>query len=233
MLASAGNLSRVRQTINERELAIGDIVDHPLGLGINAEMDAEVSPAWYLVETVPGQERIAAAHLAGRRFGIFIPDIRFMPQRVFDKETGQRRIVAGERLPRLRRMFVGYIFVFAWLNGRNLARIKAVPGVHRIVCWPEGRVAKLKDEQVGELRALEAILCPVEIPEDWRKPSRKRHGWRKERARAKAEQEEKAISAVKGWINIGDQWISTIEALRVLDGRDENQSVAKALGLAS
>ena len=42
------------------------------------------------------------------------------------------------------------------------------------------------------------------------------------------------LATVKGWINIGDgQWIDTIEALRALDGRDENQSLARSLGLAS
>lgn len=232
LMVERGNLAKVREATDA--LQIGDIVEHDDKGGINAEMALDISPAWYLVEAVPGQEGIAAAHLAGRRFGIFVPDMAYEPLRSLS--DGRIVVVRGEKLPRRQRMLVGYIFVFAWLTGRNFKRITDVPGVRRIVHWPEGRIAKMTDAQIDGLRALETLLCPVELPEEWTKePTRKRYGWRKARrdATLAALAAERTISTIKGWINIGDEWISTVEALRVLDGRDENQAVARALGLAS
>jgi Transcription termination factor nusG len=231
-----GNLAQVRQALRKTGLQVGDIVDHDGSSGINAEMAAGISPAWYLIEVIPGQERVAAAHLSGRRFGIFIPDMRYRPMAAWDATTRIATIVRGEKLDRLQRMFVGYIFVFTWLDrdGKNWGRIHAIPGVRRIVCWPESGVAVISDAKIGFLRSLETTLCPIEMPADWRK-SKKRYGWRKEKqvASVAAPVEEKMFTTVKGWINVGDRWIDTIEALRVLDGRDENQSLTRALGLAS
>jgi transcription antitermination factor NusG len=227
-------MADVRRALLDRGLQPGDIVEPNQGPGINAEMVADMQAAWYLIETVPGHERVAAAHLVGRRFMIFVPDMRYEPLRRRDPKDGKWKFERGEKLDRLQRMFVGYIFVFCWLDDANYHRIQAIPGVRRLVCWPEGNIATFTDRQIDELRSLEIILNPLELPPDWRK-TRKRHGWQKTRhAENWHVEDEKVLSAVGGFVHIGDgQWIDTIEALRVLDGRDANQAIAKALGLAS
>lgn len=226
-----GNLADVRAALSAQ---VGQIVDYSGAHPLNAEM-APVKPAWYLVEAVPGQEGIAAAHLIARHFGIFVPDMKYLPRLVWDAASKTRKIERGEKLGRTRRMLAGYIFVFAWLDaaGKNWARIHAIPGVRRVVCLSDGKVVEITDDAIDTLRRLETLLCPIEIPADCRKTRRSgyRHQRRHEREIAEYE---KSFTAVKGWLHIGDgQWIDTITALRVLDGRDENQAVAKALGLTS
>src|SRR5437588_12517795 len=58
-------------------------------------------PAWHIVRTELGRETIAAAHLAGRRFGIYLPMIDSVP------------------------LFPGYLFVFAWGITDQWRRIRA------------------------------------------------------------------------------------------------------------
>ena len=227
-----GSIGQVRKALED--LQRGDFVGYNEGIDINAEIDPELSAVWLLVETVPGLERIAASHLAARRFGIFVPDIRYQPKR--DK-TGKilRPIERGAKLDRSERMFVGYIFVFMWLTDENWRRIHAIPAVRGVVRWPDERIATFTDSRISQLRTLEAILSPIEFefPANWVR-KRKRYGWRHDaRGENNTPKAEKVTEAIKGWVNVGDEWIDTIEALHVLDGRDENRSLAKALGLAS
>jgi transcription antitermination factor NusG len=76
---------------------------------------------WYIITTVPGQQGIAAGHLIGRGFGIYLPEI--------DRREIVRGRVRNHRVP----MFPGYLFLFTWALARNWGRIRACTGVSRIL----------------------------------------------------------------------------------------------------
>jgi transcription antitermination factor NusG len=76
---------------------------------------------WYVVVASPAHERIAAAHLAGRGFGTYLPE--------FDR----MEVVRGKKRIRRVPVFPGYLFLFTWGLARNWDRIHACPGVSRIL----------------------------------------------------------------------------------------------------
>lgn len=225
----SGNLATVQEALRG-DLAVGEIIGYGDAHALYAEMSAD-TPAWYALEVVRGQEQSAAGYLVGRRFGVFLPQIRYEP--VIDRAVVRR----GDKLAKRRMMFPGYVFIFAWLTDRNLTRL-SVPGARRIMCYTTECTAVpvvFADRAINEMRQLEAILDPIEIPPDWKK-ARKRHGWRRAR-RESWEEVEAAVKVYEAplcWLHLGDsQWIEGVEALRVLDACGANQSLARALGLAS
>lgn len=225
-----GNISMVRARL--KEMQIGDFVGYQEGNILNAEIDPEVTAAYYAIEIIPGMEHIASGHLIGRRFGTFQPEMCFEPK--VELKDDKWMVVRGKKLDRRCRMVPGYIFVFMWMNDKNYDRIRAIPGIRGFVTRAgELEPLKFADTVIDTLRALEAELAPIEMPAHWQKPAkrkrRKKHG-----DAGEPSEPEMTFSAIKGWINVGEgQWITTTEALRVLDGKDENQSLAKSLGLAS
>jgi transcription antitermination factor NusG len=112
---------------------------------------AEIGAAmahWHVLSTVPGQERIAASHLAARRFGIYLP------------ENEQTVVARGVKRQRRRLLIPGYVFVFVWGIAGNFRRICACPGVSRLL-FECGRPAVIEDEEIDQLAALEwsSTLC--------------------------------------------------------------------------
>ena len=231
-----GNMGQVYRATNAADLQRGDIVGYGDANALYSQVSPGIEGKWHLYETMPGQENVVAGHLIGRRFGILLPEISYAPSVRYDAVGGRWLVEKGAKLPRRRLMFNGYIFVFAWLDSNNHARVKAVPGIQRLACWPDGAVFSLTDKVVNYIRNLEAILTPVEIPADWRSKPR-RNGWRKKRLTqgCEAKIEPDLMRALpKAWFHIGDgQWIDGVDALGVLDACGENQSLAKALGLTS
>lgn len=71
--------------------------------------------AWYALCVAPAHERVAAAHLVARRFGIFLPTL--------DHMTSQH----GRRVPRQDPMLPGYIFISS--VGLIWRRALSCPGV--------------------------------------------------------------------------------------------------------
>jgi transcription termination factor NusG len=121
--------------------ATGDIIPDvalmAYRLGSHPSFQAEVRPAiprWLVVRTVGGQERIAAAHLVGRRFGIYLPEMD-------EQKT---------KVP----MFPGHLFVFVWDIAFHWQRITACPGVIDIL-------GSLADEQIHQVQAIENEHNPL------------------------------------------------------------------------
>ena len=69
---------------------------------ICAEIETDVTATWHIIETMPAHEQSAAAHLVGRRFGVYLP------------ETEQWEVHRGHKVKMLRPLFPGYLFVFVW-----------------------------------------------------------------------------------------------------------------------
>lgn len=238
-----GNMAAVRDAVTKAQMRDaasnaqpGDFVGYGDLDPLAAQLEAGVTPAWYLVETMPGEHGSTAAHLIGRRFGVFIPEMKFEPE--LDCIEGKFTVIRGAALPRKCLMFPGHIFVFVWMSERNWKRLKNVPGIKRIVCYGtdgehDGTPVTFKDAAIDELRALEAILCPVDVPPEWR-TKRRRSGWRRGRRMAAVEDIiGRTYEAPRASIHIGNgQWIDGIEALRVLDECGAEHGLAARLGLA-
>lgn len=232
MTSESGNLAQVREA-TRGDVAVGDVVGYGDSNSLYAEMSRDVELRAYLLETTPGHENIAAGHLVGRRFPIYLPEMRYDGVAWVDEESGRMRVAPGDKLPRARLMFPGYVIVFAWLSDgdKNYHRL-GVPGARRLMRKTGGELFRFNDGAIDDIRSIEAILNPIEIPQEWQQ-KRKRYGWRKKRRQA-AEQEVKMLVAPQRWLNLGnDQWISAVDALRILDDNDATQSLGKALGLVS
>jgi transcription antitermination factor NusG len=140
---------------------------------ITAEISAAdlAAPRWYALTIAPGHERIAAAHLAGRRFGIYLPTIH---------ET-----VWSAHAWRLRQQAImpGYLFVSSLgLTGR-WGRAKACPGVTGfVVRTGTDQPAPIPQRFIDELRAYEASenarfeVIHGRAPDAPKKKSRKARG---------------------------------------------------------
>lgn len=120
-----------------------------------------IAPArWYLFKVQLGQERVAAAHLAARRFGVYVPEISVLER----AGRGRRREVR-------RSLFPGKILVFMWDTGEQFQRVRACPGVVDVETFASCPVV-LPDRVVAWIQLIETEL-------DGYKGSRKRKGWRK------------------------------------------------------
>lgn len=213
MLASdKGNMADVRAALG-RDLEVGDIVDYSPFNPNCAEIVPAVTPRWHIYETHPNQERVAAAHLIARRFGIFLPEI---------EETTIRR---GRKRDITRLMFTGYIFVFVWGLEKHMHRIDAIPGISRIMLI-DGKPAVLGDRIIDEIRAVENKQRPLKaIMSDGTVQTKKKRRWRKWLQQLE-DPRNNDIVAVRPWSAFQD-------SLLTLDGEGRNQTLLKALSLSS
>lgn len=208
-----------------RDLEIGDVVDYSPNNPTLAEIVPGVMPRWHVIETHPNRERIAAAHLIARRFGVFVPE---------KDETIVRR---GRRIDQTSLMFRGYIFIFVWGINQHFNRIKAVPGFSRIVTTenPDGsrKPAVLTDEQIDQIRAVENRERPlpaIVMPEHMMVPKKKGR-WRKNQKSLYylAQEQLKRDSEVVRC----RPWSAFEDGLMTLDSDGRNQTLRTALGLAA
>lgn len=224
-----GTLADIRVAL-QKGVKSGDFVGYGDSNALYAQIAAGIEPAWYLIEVFGGHERHAASHLVARRFGICMPEIRFEPKKVMNQWTGEITVNRGKELPRTRLMFTGYIFVFLWMDDSNWRRLGAIPGLRRIVCNTEGHMVTIDEPTMRQIREVEALLCPVKMPPEWRN-TRKRHGWRSKRRVFEVGEFETPRTVVRGWVKDGaGEWIDTIAAL---DAEPPTQSLPQALGFAS
>jgi hypothetical protein len=79
---------------------------------LDAEIVEGCSPRWHAIVAAPAYERIAAAHLAGRRFGIYLP------------ETEYEVVRRGRKRRKHRLMLPGYVLIFVWDIDRHLRRVR-------------------------------------------------------------------------------------------------------------
>jgi len=206
-----GNLRQVYEaltwTIGQR-IGYGDV--HPL----MAEVIRGLRPEWYVLQIVPTQERVAAAHLAGRRFGIFLPELE------------EQRIVRGRRRRLLLPMFPGYVFVFAWLGARNYYRIKSCPGVWDFLCV-EQRPAVISDDALNTIRGIENKQRPLVVSqEDIGMFKKARRGWQRQSRVTEQHIYDNEIVAVHTWSALCDGLESGI------DSDKRTQLLLNALGVA-
>lgn len=103
------------------------------------EPGPEATASWYVLTVTPGQENVAAAHLAGRGFGLYIP----MRRTDWD-------FVPCHPTPEL----AGYILVSLWHD--DLRRARACPGVSGVLCLANGKPVVLTEAEVLNLRRAEA-----------------------------------------------------------------------------
>ncbi len=106
-----------------------------------AEITAEPA-CWHVIVTEPNREAIAAGHLIGRGFGIYLPE--------YDEVVitrGRKRVIH-------QRMFPGYLFVFVWAIERQWRRIASCTGVARLLLNDQ-QPAILSDAQINEIQTRE------------------------------------------------------------------------------
>lgn len=145
----------------------------PMGIpylrGAVAELAPDAVAQWYVVLVEPGRERIAAAHLAGRRFGVYLP------------ERDDVRVVRGKPLARTYPLFPGYLFVFCWDIDHSKRRIEACPGVTELLKI-DGRYAVLSETDIHDIRREENRARPLKMMIET--VSRKKSRWRRSRLSA-------------------------------------------------
>jgi transcription antitermination factor NusG len=179
---------------------------------IHAEAIPDVTATWHIVETMPAHEQIAAGHLTGRRFGVYLP------------ETEQCEVHRGRKIKMLRPLFPGYLFVFVWGLGRHIGRILACPGVWRFLQTGE-QPAVISDELIDAIRAIEnkeRPLCVV-VEVIYGKPKKR---WRRSKA-APQEQliHDNEIVGVRPW----SAYLDGIAANG--NGHERNGLLHRAMGL--
>jgi transcription antitermination factor NusG len=176
-----------------------------------AQVVAGWHPEWYVLQILPAHERIAAAHLIGRRFGIFLPEVE------------ERRTTRGRRRRVLLPMFPGYVFVFAWLAPRNYDRIRSCPGVFDFLCVKQAP-AVISDAAINVVRAIENKQQPLVVERDAVGMVKKRYrGFRRYRVVHNEQTiNDEEIIGVHTWSALWD---------RGLDGNGRNRLLHQALGV--
>lgn len=216
MLMARDNTRDVQQALSG-DYAVGEIVDFDGASELNAEIvPTKDGPKWHVLETLPAHERIVAAHLVGRRFGAYLPEMQY--EAVVTKHGELRR---GTKFKAVRMMMPGYVFVFVWDIGLHWDRLKGIPGVSRIMCNALGREIVILDQLIDRIRAAENVLNPGELADVLRKAKRR---WRKSRMEDTVDVSNEVVQS-RCWDPLKD-------IIRV-DDKGKNQTLGDVLGLAS
>lgn len=177
----------------------------------DAQIMPDCSPAWHVLTTGPAQERTAAAHLAGRRFGVYVPEF---------EETTIRR---GKPRTIVAPLFRGYVFTFVWDIDLHRDRIMACPGITAIMRRTDGSAVVLSDSLIDQIRATENAERPLRMTIET--VARKKR-WRQSIKKIKE-------IDVRDWDIIGAQAYSPFNRVAELDQAARNRLLMNALGLAS
>ena len=211
-----GNMHQVYRELGEdnaRRVRLADERMIKQG-GFNAEIVQGAAAKWYVLTTAANQERLAAAHLIGRRFGVYLP------------ETEERTVHRGRVRDVRRLLFRGYLFLFVWDIERHLRRIRACPGVMGILCR-EGHPAVLPDAAIDEIREYENSERPIAMPVEVVAGSKKKKKrWRRSRKPADAvAATDNTIVDVRPWgFRFDEALVSPDEETRI-------SALHKALGM--
>lgn len=163
--------------------------------------DAISEARWHVAATVPAGEEDAIRFLAARGFGVYLP--------VFETI----HLVRGCKVNRYRPLFPGHIFLFVWDIKRHWRRIKACPGVARVLCVEENPVV-VPPESIYRMQAIEAVGMEALMP--------KRSRRRRKRGRIIEPNGHEIIS-----ISPKSYW----HGIERLDDNDRNRLLHKALGI--
>lgn len=194
---------------NERYLAMAAQYERRIGPR-DAEMVPGIEGKWLIVRAEGGREQTVAAHLAGRRFGIYLP------------QFPETLIVRGRKIDRLRNLFPGYVFVFVWGVQQHIRRILAVPGVIGMVM--RGDVpAVLPFHVIEQIRAQEECDWPLVTTVDivHVRKRRKKYSQYTETKLIHVAPEDIVSVRAAGWI----------KGLTDLSDEERNSALQSALGL--
>jgi Transcription termination factor nusG len=172
-----------------------------------AELAGE--PGWYVLLCAPQHEAIAAAHLAARGFGVYLPEV---PRKRPGKPTRafKRSPPTHPREP----MFTGYLFAFVFGFDHHCRRILSCPGI-------TGVLAPIDGEQIDAIRAVENQHLPTLANLDAVTGKTRKRRWRRSRVEAVPASE---IVAVRTWSAFTDKIVE-------LDSNGRNGLLRRALGL--
>lgn len=192
-----------RETFDEierRALQITASLDAKLG-PYPAEVIPETRAQWHVAATVPACEDKAIKFLSARGFGVYAPAFEITS------------VTRGRKVTRYRPLFPGHLFLFVWDIKRHWRRVRACPGVARILCINEDPVIVPYDA-IHRMQAIEYSGMDAFKP--------KRRNWRrKKRGRLPPEEPNIiSISPKSYWCNI-----------EKLDDDQRNQLLHTALGL--
>lgn len=170
---------------------------------------------WVALITAPAHERIAAAHLVARGFGICLP------------ETEVTEVRRGRKVERTRILIPGYLFVYVWGVDAHAPRLRATPGVIDFL-RQEGDIRSIPWEVINELREIENRERPMLLPMQEVARPKKGRRWRRSRRPLEQVAEPEPIVAVHCWSPF-------IEELRDAGLDDEARIAAfnRRLGLGS
>jgi len=214
-MLAPGNIRQVYEALRDR-WRVGDYVGAGDANPLMAQMVLGMRPSWYVLTTIPAQERLAGAHLAGRRFGVFLPQAKAL------------RIKRGRQHGVLVPMFPGYVFVFTWLDGRNYRRIVSCPGVLDFLRRVSGHPAPVSDSLIDAVRMEENKQQPLTVDCEAVGVFKKgRRGFRRFRKIIQDQQtiDDSQIIGVHTWSALRDD-------LQQLDGAGRNRLLHEALGVA-
>lgn len=213
-----GNLGQVRDVLGGPSASA--IIDYQGANHTRAEVLPGVVPHWYLLDTHPGEDRIAAAHLIARRFGVYQPQVSLT------------EVKRGRKVVSKRAMFPGYLLVFVWDIEAHFARIVACPGVRGVVMKhiaPVGTTAPavIADEVVDMIRSVEnqEMADADAVVLATRKKRKRRRHYRDAGAVADVA-EQPAIIGARPWSAFADGFMA-------LDDDGRNRALRKLLGLSS
>lgn len=230
--AEKGNLGEVRSALAGRAQH-GQIVDYAGHNDMRAEVLPGAEAKWYVIETHPGEDRIAAAHLIARRFGVYMPE---------REVTDVRR---GRKVDVRRALFPGYLFVFVWDVEAHFSRIIACPGVRGMVMMNATSAdddcsyrfrggyhpVTVADEVIDRIRFVENCWRPMPLADG----TAAAHATRKKRRRRKhyVAPDVRNNTAEQPTIVGSRPWSVFADGLTALDGDGRNQALRDLLGLSS
>jgi transcription antitermination factor NusG len=189
-----------KERIERRALEIAATIETKQGKFV-AEHVPNCTPQWHLVETAPSNETKAAEFLMKRRFGVFLP--------MFEPDV---QLKYGNRL-----IFPGHVFVFVWDVLLHWRRIKACPGVVRIMLDRPEHPVVLNDETMDFIQALQFGFSPRIGTANGRKSRKAKHQL----------QEMTEDTFEKVLITTPSHW----RDVEKLDGKTRNHLLHTALGL--
>src|SRR5579863_981767 len=149
-----GNMAAVRDAFRSGALKKGDVIGYEDRDPLFAEILPDVRPQWHVLTVEPARERTAVAHLVGRRFGIYLPE---MPAEI-------KR--CGKVLKFMRPMCPGYVFAYVWDIERHRDRLLACVGVTGILRMADDATiaspyAIVPDAVIDRMRAEENLENPL------------------------------------------------------------------------
>lgn len=130
-------MKRENRDIEANILAIAEIGSNPKTA---AEHYETCIPAWHIVRCQPGHERIAAASLAGHRFGIYLPE--------------RKQNVA---------LYPGYLFVWVSDISQQHRRIRNCVGVTDLLCFANGCAAIVSWDHIDRIRRDENVEKSIDM----------------------------------------------------------------------